>query len=104
MTKISKKDVEQIASLARLGLNDKEKEKMADELGSILGYIDKLNEVNTDGVEPVAHATGLENITRQDVAIEKPLGERAVESRKLVDMSPESENGFVKVPAVFEES
>ncbi|HEY4506697.1 MAG TPA: Asp-tRNA(Asn)/Glu-tRNA(Gln) amidotransferase subunit GatC [Candidatus Paceibacterota bacterium] len=104
MTKISKKDVEQIASLARLGLNDKEKEKMADELGSILGYIDKLNEVNTDGVEPVAHATGLENIMRQDVAVEKPLGERAVESRKLVDMSPESENGFVKVPAVFEES
>ena len=61
---ITKKEVEHIAGLARIGLSDKEKEKMAVEMGAILGYIDKLKEVDTDGVEPIAHITGLENLLR----------------------------------------
>ena len=103
MNKVTAKDVEHIAGLARIRLNDKEKEKMAKELGAILGYIDKLKEVNTDDVEPIAHITGMENVLRADEAMKKPLEQQAAEAVKLVGMAPESKDNFIKVPAVFSE-
>jgi len=103
MSQITTKDVEHIAGLARIKLSEKEKEKMAEELGAILGYIDKLQEVNTDGVEPIAHITGLENVLRKDEINEKPLAGQAVDAVKLVEMAPDSKDNFVKVKAVFGE-
>ncbi|MEK7151303.1 MAG: Asp-tRNA(Asn)/Glu-tRNA(Gln) amidotransferase subunit GatC [Patescibacteria group bacterium] len=102
MSAISKKEVEYIAGLARIKFSDKEKEKMASELGAILGYIDKLKEVNTDNVEPVSNITGLENVLRKDEPMKKPLAEQAGEAVKLIEMAPDSKDNFVKVPAVFE--
>lgn len=99
---ISTKDVEHIAGLARIKFNDKEKEKIVQELGAILGYIDKLKEVNTEGVEPIAHITGLDNITRKDEVNKKPLEQQAVDAARLVEAAPESKENFIKVPAVFE--
>lgn len=104
MDQISIKDVEHIAGLARIKLGEREKEKMARELGAIFGYIDKLKEVNTEGVEEaIAHITGMENVLRKDEAMKKPLAEQAVEATNLVEMAPDSKDGFVKVPAVFRE-
>ena len=102
MSNISKKEVEHIAGLARIRFSDKEKEKLAQELGGILGYIDKLKEVNTDGVEPIAHITGLENVLRKDEVMKKPPEEQAVEAKKLVEMAPDIKDNYVKVKAVFE--
>lgn len=101
MSSIGEKEVEHIAGLARIGFDEKEKEKMAQELGAILGYVDKLKEVNTEGVEPIANITGLENVLREDETMKKPLAEQAVEAVKLVEMTPDSKDNFVKVPAVF---
>ena len=125
---IDKKDVEHIAGLARIKFSDQEKEKMAQEMGAILGYIDKLKEVDTEGVDPVrslAHAkgvspedldeatsngvepisniTGMENVLRKDEPIEKPRRDVGAESIRLVEMAPDSKDNFVKVPAVFGE-
>ncbi len=100
---INKKEVEHIADLARIRLSEKEKEKLTKELGSILGFVDKLKEVNTDGVEPIAHITGLENIMREDKPSKKPLEDQAAEAVKLIKMAPDSKDNFVKVPAVFGE-
>ena len=102
MSQITKKDVEHIAGLARIKFNDKEKEKMADELGVILRYIDKLKEVDADGVEPIAHITGLENVLRKDEPSKKPLEDQVADAAKLVKMAPESKDNFIKVPAVFQ--
>lgn len=72
MTSLSQDDVRHIAKLARLRLTDEEVARFAPQLTSILGYIEKLNEVNTDSVEPTAQVTGLTNRSREDEI--KPLG------------------------------
>lgn len=101
MSKITQKEVERIAALARIKLNDKEKIKFTHELDAILGYINKLNEVNTDDVEPIAHITGLENITRSDEPSTKPPAEQAIEAERLIQMAPDKKDNYVKVRAVF---
>ncbi|MFA5021906.1 MAG: Asp-tRNA(Asn)/Glu-tRNA(Gln) amidotransferase subunit GatC [Patescibacteria group bacterium] len=94
---LSKKDVEHIALLARLGLTEAEKEKFASQLSSILDYFEQLKEVNTNGVEPTAQVTGLENVLRDDV-VESYDAETM---KKLVDLAPEHEDNLVKTKSVF---
>ena len=90
-------DVDHIAKLARLGLDEKEKKKFAQELSSILNFVEKLNEVDTDQVEPMAHVTGLKNIKREDVEKEKDKED----TDRLVELAPEEEKRQVKVKAVL---
>lgn len=66
MTKLSSAQVRHIAKLARLNLSNEEVEKFTTELSSILDYIEMLQEVNTEGVEPTAQVTGQTNAFRQD--------------------------------------
>jgi aspartyl-tRNA(Asn)/glutamyl-tRNA(Gln) amidotransferase subunit C len=63
---ISREDVEHVARLARLALTDAELERMRAELSAILSYIDKLGELDTDGVPPTSHAVPLVDIMRDD--------------------------------------
>lgn len=74
---LSPAQVRHIAKLARLEISDAEVEKYVRELSSILDYIEKLKEVNTDGVEPTAQVTGLANAFRDDVVA--PLGPSTAE-------------------------
>jgi aspartyl-tRNA(Asn)/glutamyl-tRNA(Gln) amidotransferase subunit C len=67
MTTLTKDQVLHIAKLARLKLTEEETRKMPKELSSILEYIDMLNEVNTDGIEPTAQVTGIETRLREDI-------------------------------------
>jgi len=64
--KISSREVEYVAHLARLEITDKEKEKFTAQINDILLYIDKLNELDTKGVEPMSHAIALTNAFRED--------------------------------------
>ncbi len=59
-------DVKYVAHLARINLTPAEEQKLSTQLGNILGYIEKLNEVDVSGVEPTAHAFPLVNVTRAD--------------------------------------
>ncbi|MDD4287428.1 MAG: Asp-tRNA(Asn)/Glu-tRNA(Gln) amidotransferase subunit GatC [Candidatus Peribacteraceae bacterium] len=70
--------VRHIAKLARLTIHDDEVEKFAKELSAILDYIEKLKEVNTQGVEPTAQITGLSTVTRTDTVIERPATTEAL--------------------------
>lgn len=95
--KISKEEVEYLAKLARVGLTDAEITKYQKDLVDILGYVEKLNEVNTDGVMPMAQGIGANNVTRED-QIEIVEGTPA----ELLSEAPSKEDGFIKVKSVFE--
>lgn len=95
---LTEKEVEHIADLARIKLDQAEKANITRDLGSILNYIDKLKEVNTDGVEPTAQVTGLENIFRED----KTEAVAGAETEKLLGQFPHKKDGYLKVKPVFE--
>lgn len=96
---ITKKEVEHVASLARLGLNEKEKEKLSRELSGILDYFEKLKEVDTKDIEPTAQVTGLTNIFRAD---DNPLQVDVEKIKKLIGQAPEREGNFVKTKPILE--
>ena len=96
--KLKSDEINHIAQLARLGLTNEEKERMATQLSAILDYLDQLKEVDTSDINPTAQVTGLENVMRDD-EIERIDSE----TRKgLLDSAPETENDLVKSKAVFE--
>ena len=94
---LDKKQVEHIALLARLGLTDEEKETFSHQLSSILEYVEQLKEVDTEGVEPTAQVTGLENILRPDNISQADSETRS----KLLEAAPEREDDLVKTRSVF---
>jgi len=85
-----------MAVLARLKLTPDEKERLADQMGTILAYIEKLNELNTDGVEPTAHVLGLNNVFRDDEPAEKPLADH-----NPISDSPAHNKGHYEVPTIL---
>ena len=95
---LTKKEVEHIALLARLGLTEAEKEKFASQLSSILEYFEQLKEVNTDNIEPTSQVSGLENVMRADEI--KKWDKETME--QLVKSAPEHEDNLVKTKSVFE--
>ena len=92
---ITKKDVEHLAQLCRLKLDQKEEEKIAEDLEKILNYFNELQEVHTDAVEPLTGGTSLKSIFREDVA------ERTNDTGKGKDAFPEERDSYLKVPNVF---
>lgn len=96
MSRITIQDVEHVAKLARLDLQDDEKEKFAEQLDAILQYIQKLDELNTDDVEPTSHVLPLVNVMRED----EPRPSLPID--KVLLNAPDHEDGHFKVPAVLE--
>jgi len=94
--KLSIQEVEHIAELARLRLTDAEKEKYSEQLSNILGYMEKLQTVDMDNIEPTSQVTGLTNIMREDEVVESGIAD------ELVACSPDSGDGYVKIPKIFE--
>jgi aspartyl-tRNA(Asn)/glutamyl-tRNA(Gln) amidotransferase subunit C len=94
--KISKQEVEHVAKLARLDLSEGEKDKLTDQLSNILTYVEKLNELDTAGVEPTAHVLDIKNVMRDDVAAPSLPQERALAN------APEKAAGHYKVPKIIE--
>ena len=93
---ISKKEVQHIAKLARLGLTEKEEGKFQKELSSILDYIAKLKKVDISKTEPTSHPQQLENVVRIDE------GQKAKEvNKKLRDLAPETKDGYIKVKSIL---
>jgi aspartyl-tRNA(Asn)/glutamyl-tRNA(Gln) amidotransferase subunit C len=84
VTKLTADQVRHIAKLARLRLTDAEVEKFAPELSSILQYIDKLSEVNTENIEPTAQVTGLTNKFREDeIKMDNPSPDSLLQTSAL---------------------
>lgn len=96
--KLTKKDVQHVAALARLGLSDAEAEKFQVQLSGILEYVQQLNGVDTEGIEPTAQVTGLLNVMRDDAV--KPV--ILADPEKLLSCSPlPVEKNQIKVKSVF---
>jgi aspartyl-tRNA(Asn)/glutamyl-tRNA(Gln) amidotransferase subunit C len=92
--KITKDQVLYVADLARLNLDEAAIEKFAGQIGEILEYVDKLNEVNTEGVKPTSHAISLTNAFRED-----EQGEHLDREQALAN-APDKEDGNFIVPKV----
>jgi aspartyl-tRNA(Asn)/glutamyl-tRNA(Gln) amidotransferase subunit C len=92
---ISRQDIEKVALLARLQLTEAEVASMTTELGQIVGYVDQLAEVNTNGVAPMAHAVEVANVFRDDVVTPSLPRDEA-----LANAPHHDERGYL-VPAVL---
>lgn len=89
-------DVKYVAHLARLSLSPEEEQKIGAQLGSVLGYIEKLKEVDVSQVEPTAHAFPLVNVTRADEVRPSLSNEAALRN------APAQANGLFFVPKIVE--
>jgi len=94
--KISLEDVRHVAALARLDLSPEEEEKLVTELGSILGYVEKLGELDTEGVAPTAHVLDVGPAFREDEVRNGP------EVDALLENAPDRWLSFFRVPKIIE--
>lgn len=94
--KISIADVEHVARLARLELSEQEKSLFAGQMGAILGYVEKLKELDTEGILPTSHAVPMENAFREDAA--RP----SIGVEKALSNAPDRTGSFYRVPKVIE--
>ncbi len=92
---VTLKDVEHIASLAKLEFNTGELEEFTVELNKILEYVEKLNELDTENVEPLSYPVPAQNVFRDDILVESLPREKALEN------APEKDEQFFKVPKVI---
>jgi aspartyl-tRNA(Asn)/glutamyl-tRNA(Gln) amidotransferase subunit C len=96
---ITKKDVEKIAELGRLELTAEETDLFTEQLSSIIGYVEKLNELDTADVQPMSHCapagSDLEYSKRDD-QVRPSIGQKLA-----VENAPDSEAGYFKVPRVI---
>ena len=92
---ISEKDVDKIARLAKLELSDEERERYASQLDSIVAYVEKLSEVDTTGVEPLAHVNDILNVWREDKS------RSSLSEEEVFKNSPKHDKEFFLVPKVL---
>ncbi len=89
-------DINYVAQLARLELTEEEKSKFTGQLGKIIDYFQKLGEVDTDGVEPTAHANAIYDVLREDVTGTPFRQDEALRN------APQSAEGQIVVPRVID--
>lgn len=94
--RITVADVEHVARLARLELGTDEKNLFAGQMDAIIGYVEKLKELNTDGIVPTSHAVPMENSFREDLV--RP----SIGIEKALANSPDRAESFFRVPKVIE--
>ena len=93
---ISDETIEYVGILAKLELSENEKEQAKKDMGRMLDYIDKLGELDTEGVEPMSHVFPVQNVFREDVVTNTDTREQ------LLSNAPEQKDGMFAVPRTFE--
>ena len=93
---ISDETIEYVGILAKLELSEEEKEQAKKDMGNMLDYIDKLNELDTSNVEPMSHVFPVNNVFREDIVV------NGDEREKILKNAPEEKNGSFKVPKTVE--
>lgn len=91
---ITKAAVEHVALLARLELNEEEKEMYTQQLNQILNYAERLNELDTTNVAPTAHVLPIHNVMREDKS------EQVMTNEEALANAPAKEDGFFRVPKI----
>jgi len=93
---IDRSQVEHIARLARLSISEEDKEALTEQLSAILGYMEKLNSLNTEGIEPTSHVLEISNVFRDDEPTPSLSPDDALGN------APERSDNFYKVPRIIE--
>ena len=93
---VNAEQVRHVAKLARLALSDAEVERMVPELNNILGWVEQLSEVDTDGVEPLTAVIDLDQRLRDDLVDDGDIRDDVLAN------APEAQHGFFAVPKVIE--
>lgn len=94
--RITLETVEYVAGLARLNLSEEEKEMMTSQMGDILGYMEKLNDLDTTGVKPLEHVEHLSNVFREDIV------EESFDIDKILANAPDKDAGAFRVPKIVD--
>jgi aspartyl-tRNA(Asn)/glutamyl-tRNA(Gln) amidotransferase subunit C len=94
--KVTIKDVEHAAILARLGLTDDEKKKFTEQLSRILEYAETINKLDTKNTAPTSHAIPMKNVFREDKAVP------CEDLKEIIANAPEEENNMFSVPKIME--
>ena len=94
--KIARQEVEHVAVLARLALNETELDQITGQMNQILSYVEKLNELDTENIIPTAHAVPVENAFREDVV--RP----SIGGTKALSNAPEAADNCFRVPQIIE--
>jgi aspartyl-tRNA(Asn)/glutamyl-tRNA(Gln) amidotransferase subunit C len=92
---LSEKDVQYVAKLSRLEVTEAEVAKYTQQLGSILQYVDQLNQLDTANVEPLTHPLDMKNVFRPDVP--KP----SLTQKEVLSNGPDVQSGHFKVPKIM---
>jgi len=93
---VTNEQVRHIAKLARIAMSEEELERLVPELNNILGWVEQLGEVNTDGVEPLATVVDQKLRLRDDIVNDGNIRTEVLEN------APEAQHGFFAVPKVIE--
>jgi aspartyl-tRNA(Asn)/glutamyl-tRNA(Gln) amidotransferase subunit C len=96
--RIDEAQVRKVAKLSRLDLTEMEVEEFTGQLSAILDYVEKMNELDTDGVEPLAHCLPISNVFRRD-RVKESLG-----TEKALANAPQRDGNFFKVPKILDDS
>jgi aspartyl-tRNA(Asn)/glutamyl-tRNA(Gln) amidotransferase subunit C len=92
---LTRKEVQYVAELARLGLSEDEITQLQDQLSSILGHIEAIDRLDTNAIPPTAQVTTMTNVTRPDVVTDSLPGEAVLEN------APRQADGFFEVDAIL---
>ncbi len=92
---ITNKDVLHVAGLARLGLNDEETIAYEKELNDVLDFMEKLNKLDTEGVEPTNHVLDIHNVFRTDII------EASLDVEDVLANAPDRDDDYFKVPSIL---
>ena len=95
--KVTREDVENVALLSRLRIDEKDMDKNIQELSDFLEYVDRLQQVDTENVAATAHVLPIQNVFREDVV--KP----SLNRDSALSNAPEQEDGYFRVPKIVEE-
>ena len=93
--KIDMKTVDEVAHLARLEFTEEAKIEIANDMNRMLTFVDKLNELNTDGVEPLIYMTDEVNVMREDIAV------NTLNQKDALKNAPKKDSDYFKVPKVI---
>ncbi len=94
---IDKETVLRTATLSRLKIEDNEIDSFTKDMEKIVGFVDQINELNTENIAPTANILNLKNAFREDKVVKSP-----VTTEELMKLAPDSEDNFIKVPRVIE--
>lgn len=93
---VTREDVAYVARLCRINLDERDLDAFVPPIQEILAYVEKLNELDTDGIDPTPHVLPLRNVTAEDTTVLSVPREEALQS------APETSDGFFHVPPVIE--